>query len=167
MVVRAGYVGTDARQMAFPFNINQPTPSAEPYINKSRPFPTMANITEQRNLASHTYHALNLALERRMYRGLLYQSTLTIAKDVGNDGVTPENTFDLVRERGMMQLLPHRRWVSFLVYELPFGKGKPILGNASNILDHIVGGWQISGIIQAQTGTSMAPPQQTQPSASS
>jgi hypothetical protein len=143
MIVRGAYVGTDARAMAYPFNINQPLPSAELYINKPRPFPTMAGITEMRNGAGHTYHAFNLWVERRMLKGLLFQSTLTIARDIGNDGVTPENTYDIERERGKMQLLPHRRWVTFAVYQLPFGKGQTFGGNASTPLNYLIGGWEI------------------------
>ena len=32
------------------------------------------------------------------------------------------------------------------VVELPFGKGKPLAGQASPWLDHIIGGWQVSGV---------------------
>jgi hypothetical protein len=152
MVVRASYVGTGAREMAYPFNINQPAPGPGDYVTKPRPFPSMAAITEQRNGASHTYHALNLEAERRMFQGLLYQSTFTWAKDIGNDGVTPENTFDMARERGMMQLLPRRRWVSFFVYELPLGKGKRFGGSMPAALNHLFGGWELSGTAVLRDG---------------
>ncbi len=66
--------------MPFPFNINQPAPSPELYVDKPRPFPSLAGITEQRNGASHTYHALNLEVERRFHRGLMFQSSFTLAK---------------------------------------------------------------------------------------
>ena len=41
---------------------------------------------------------------------------------------------------------PHHRvrW-NFLV-DLPFGKGKPVLGNAGNWLNKVVGGWQVAGM---------------------
>jgi hypothetical protein len=41
---------------------------------------------------------------------------------------------------------PHHRvrW-NFLV-DLPFGKGKPILGNAGSWLNRLVGGWQVAGM---------------------
>ena len=99
MVVRAGYVGTGARKMPYPFNLNQPAPGPGPYINKPRMFPTLATINEQRNGASHTYNALNLEVERRLAQGLLFQSTFTLANDTGTDGATPENTFDLAQRK--------------------------------------------------------------------
>ena len=36
--------------------------------------------------------------------------------------------------------------------ELPFGTGKPILGNANSVLNHIIGGWQTSGIYRWTSG---------------
>jgi len=37
-------------------------------------------------------------------------------------------------------------------YQLPFGKGKMFLGTADALVDEIVGGWGISGIIDRHTG---------------
>jgi hypothetical protein len=34
------------------------------------------------------------------------------------------------------------------VYELPFGKGKSYLGSAHGVMDAIVGGWQLSGLLR-------------------
>jgi hypothetical protein len=39
----------------------------------------------------------------------------------------------------------------YAVYELPLGKGKPLLNN-STVLDEVVGGWQISATLVSQTG---------------
>ena len=40
---------------------------------------------------------------------------------------------------------------NFLV-QLPFGRGRMIGGNVSGIASHIIGGWEIGGILQASTG---------------
>jgi hypothetical protein len=39
-----------------------------------------------------------------------------------------------------------------VIYELPFGKGKMLLRNASTWLDELVGGWQISSIARYHSG---------------
>jgi hypothetical protein len=36
--------------------------------------------------------------------------------------------------------------------ELPFGKGKPLVNTSSNLLNAIVGGWQLSGLIRVTSG---------------
>lgn len=37
-------------------------------------------------------------------------------------------------------------------YELPLGKGKALFGNAGNITNSVLHGWQVSGLVNAQTG---------------
>ncbi len=44
------------------------------------------------------------------------------------------------------------------VWQLPFGKGKALLGNAPGALDAILGGWQISGIYRWNTGLPVTSP---------
>jgi hypothetical protein len=46
---------------------------------------------------------------------------------------------------------PHRVTASG-IYELPFGKRKKYLSNASALVDHIAGGWQVQAIFQYQSG---------------
>ena len=43
--------------------------------------------------------------------------------------------------------------VTTLVYDLPFGHGRPLVSNANGLLDTAIGGWQISAINTAQAGT--------------
>src|SRR5207253_11173200 len=40
-------------------------------------------------------------------------------------------------------------------YELPFGQGKRFLGSASPVVNHLVGGWTVSGIQSYTSGTVM------------
>ena len=40
---------------------------------------------------------------------------------------------------------------NFLV-QLPFGQGRPFLSNISKVANHIIGGWEFSGIMQATSG---------------
>lgn len=38
------------------------------------------------------------------------------------------------------------------IYELPFGKGKPLFGNANRIVDLLIGSWSVNGIYTYQSG---------------
>ena len=38
------------------------------------------------------------------------------------------------------------------MFELPFGRGRKYLGDASSVVDAILGGWQMSGIFNAWSG---------------
>ncbi len=47
--------------------------------------------------------------------------------------------------------VPHRLSVSG-IFELPFGKGRRFLSDASGFLNALVGGWQVQGVYTYQTG---------------
>jgi len=157
IAARASYVGTGGRQMSYPFNVNQPVPGAGAYIDKPRPFPNLPGITEQRTGASHTYHALSVELERRYSNGLMFQTFLTWAKDLGDEDVTPENTFDRRRERAQTQITPYRRWTGFFIYELPIGRGKRYGSNLRGVGRHLLGGWELSATATLQDGQNETP----------
>jgi hypothetical protein len=161
MAARASYVGTGGRQMSYPFNINQPAPGPGAYIDKPRPFPHLPAITEQRNGASHTYHALSVELERRYSNGLMFQTALTWAKDLGDEDVTPENTYDRARERAQTQITPYRRWTGFFIYELPLGRGKRFGSGLRGVAGHVLGGWELSASATLQDGQNGTPVWQT------
>jgi hypothetical protein len=46
---------------------------------------------------------------------------------------------------------PHRLTVTG-IYELPFGKGKALLGDTNSVVSRIVSGWQISAVYAYQSG---------------
>jgi hypothetical protein len=56
---------------------------------------------------------------------------------------------------GPMNDFTHR-WVLSYVYDLPFGPGKALLGDARGILAHLVGGWQTNGIVNMRSGAALS-----------
>jgi len=154
--LRASYVGTGGRKLPYNHNLNQPRPGPGAYIDKPRPFPNLQAIRETRNGASHTYHGLQLEAERRMFRGMQFQTAFTWAKNLGND-VTPENTFDLARERGQQQMIPCRRWTGFFIYELPVGKGRKLGRDWRGFMGQAVSGWEVGGMWATQDGQNVTP----------
>jgi hypothetical protein len=47
--------------------------------------------------------------------------------------------------------VPHL-FIGSFVYELPFGKGRGMMTNASYPVQLLLGGWQVSGITRSSTG---------------
>ena len=111
-------------------------------------------------------NGIQLELERRYSKGFAYQlfyvmdnnllaggggySGTSVIPEVNQylPGVLPTDLdarnklLNYQRDTGVPK---HRvRW-NFLV-DLPFGKGKPVLGNAGKWLNRLVGGWQIAGM---------------------
>ena len=65
-----------------------------------------------------------------------------------------ENLLNLRAERSLdNQDVPHR-FVTSVLYELPFGKGRSYMANAPRAVDTLLGGWSIGSIV---TATSVVP----------
>lgn len=109
---------------------------------------------------SSRYHALQTSI-RRQAKGLTVQGAYTWSKainaadDEGWTGTTWNWT--PVYSRNIADAGYDRRHVLQLgwVYELPVGKGQKFTTNKA--LDYVVGGWTLSGITAAFTGTPFTP----------
>ncbi len=155
---RFSYVGTNTRQMRYSFNINAPAIDDRLYINKPRRFPKYPGISYVDNGANHNYHAMSLEAERKLAKGLFFQTSYTWSRDVGDatDG-SIENPFDRGRERAVDQSIPTHRFNNAVIYELPIGSSKRWLSHAPRALDMAIGGWQISAITYFQSGMFLTP----------
>jgi hypothetical protein len=95
-------------------------------------------------------------LDRRFSAGLIMTTAFTWQKamdvESGDDG-----GLDFYSGQGLSRNYARAdfdRTLNFIqsyVYKLPFGKGQSYLAN--NVAGKIVGGWQVSGIFSARTGT--------------
>jgi hypothetical protein len=126
----------------------------DPYYPAGNPF---GSVDIKRDIGSSTYHALGLALERRLKDGLSFQSRYTWSHSI-NDGSVgggesngPENVNCLECDKGPSIFDIRQNVAVNAVYELPFGPGKPYL-NSHNAAGAIFGGWQLSSIGLWHTG---------------
>lgn len=156
---RLSYIGTNTRQGDYSYNYNSPVPDERLFVEKSRPFPQYPGITYFTNGAGHQFHSLTAEMERRMARGLQFQTSWVWARDIGDleRGQMLENPFDRERERSVWPDIPTHRFTANWIYELPFGKGRPLLGNAHHAVDLLAGGWSISGIYSYYSGQFLTP----------
>jgi hypothetical protein len=106
------------------------------------------------NIGFAWYHGLLANLQKRFSKGYTVNFSYTYSKWM--QAVSRLNAGDtaLVHEISESDA-PHRFNIS-AVWELPFGKGKPLLANANPVLSRIVGGWQISGLWTLQSGFPLA-----------
>jgi|GEM_PF-217138 len=158
---RISYVGTNTRQGQFTYNINQPLPDAQLYVNKPRRFPNYSGISYRTNGAGHQYHALTLEAKRRLFKGFSWQASYTLAKDLGdlewNVNDQPENAYDRLRERGDTLDIPRHRVTTNTIYELPFGRGKRFFSGVNRGVNELIGGWETSLIFSYYSGQFLSP----------
>ena len=135
--------------------------STTPYV----PFPDFGQGGNlQETLGASIYNGLQIKVEQRSYRGLSFLATYTWSK-------TLTNAFDLLnggslsgfRAPYVPGLGPRFDWgpASFDIrnvahfsggYELPVGKGKQFMGNASKLTDEAIGGWSLQFLSTLQGG---------------
>jgi hypothetical protein len=160
-VLDVGYVGSGARRLYTPLNINLPTPGAGA-INPRRPIQGYSAVFALSPVVNSSYNALLTQLERRFTSGFSLLAGYTYGHSIDYAGANaeqdagPQNPRDLTPNRGNSNFDLRHRIVVSSAYELPFGRGKAFLSN-SRAASAILGGWQLSGITSWQTGLPFTP----------
>jgi hypothetical protein len=154
-VLSVAYVGRRGLHSQREANINQPTPdviAANPGVNIDalRPYKGYNSIRETDNIASSRYNGLQIGWNRRFTGGLLFGVAYTLSKtmdDGSNQRDIIPNTYYAGNLWGPAEFDSRHVFIANFLYELPFFKAQ------HNLVEKLIGGWQISGIFQAQTGT--------------
>ncbi len=118
-----------------------------------RPYPNLAGGDGLRNGrvpdGEQVYNHLELTATKRFSQGYSIQASYLWVSNL--EHVTRENEFDdSLVWRPTNNSAPHSLNVSF-IYEFPFGKGRKWL-SGNKWLSALVGGWQIGGIYNKQSG---------------
>jgi hypothetical protein len=123
------------------------------------PYPQYGGSINQirASVGDSVYHAFTLRAERSFAQGLMFQLSYTGAKLIDNvnerflGGANFINPYDLRLSRSISAADVSQRLVGNWVYVLPFGRGQRLLSHGLGGI--ILGNWQTSGILSAQTGT--------------
>ena len=129
-----------------------------------RPFPQYAGLQYAgAGVFSSTYNSLQATLQKRFNGGGTLLAAYTWAKLLSNtDTITSwletggkggiQDANNLRGEKSISsQNVPQHLIVSY-VLDLPLGKNKKFLHDASPLVDKVVGGWGIDGVTTLQTG---------------
>jgi hypothetical protein len=122
-------------------------------------FPNYPGVSYATNGAGHQYHSLTAEVKRVSRGGLHYQVYYTLARDIGDleDGQSPENAYDRRRERAVWPDIPTHRLSGNVLYELPFGKGKPFASGGGRLMSALAGGWSLNAIAVGENGFFLTP----------
>ena len=122
------------------------------------------------NGGDSNYHAGQFTFRKRFDRaGILFNGGYTFSKSIDDLSIdpvqatvgggltttsarTPADGHNYRNERARSDFDQQHVVNLTGIYELPFGKGKTILANASRALNQVVGGWSINGIYTYQSG---------------
>jgi hypothetical protein len=114
-------------------------------------------------------HGVYFSLRRRFYQGLMYTANYTLAKsldDASDSGGVRFVDFNIIRSNGQVMAGAPRsldRSVSTFdvrhmfngtfLWDVPLGQNRRFLADAPGWINHIIGGWTLSGSGRIQQGT--------------
>lgn len=155
-VLTVAYAGRRGLHLEQLLNVNQLQPGtlqANPTITQAdalRPYKGFSNINQATNGGSSFYNALQVNLRRRLTNGLLFGVAYTWSKstDVGSsNGTNLPNAYNKNIYYGVSDFDRRHVFVANIVYNIDqFTRSSNFVGRA------ILGRWQISSTLQAQTG---------------
>jgi hypothetical protein len=115
-----------------------------------RPFPQFSDINTTNNDGYSWYHALQTSLDKRFSKGYTLNMNYTWSKFMEAIGYL--NAADPLPTEVISDFDRTHRFTLNGIYELPFGKGRRFLSNVNTAGQYVIGGWQISGVYQYQSG---------------
>jgi hypothetical protein len=161
-IMTVAYVGRRGLHLQREANINQPTPDVVAAAQAAAPAGTVVNLDDLRpykgynsiretdNVARSMYNSLQLTWNHRFSQGLQAGIVYTLSKSM-DDG---SNQRDIIPDSynahnlwGPSEYDTRHVFIANFLYALPFFK------DHSRITGKLMGGWQISGLIQYQSGT--------------
>lgn len=167
--LEVAYMGSKGTHLINGATGNQATPSPDPSLDLQarRPIPKLfAETFDIFSNAYANYNGLGITFRRNFSRGFsanlayTWSHALDIASSSnlgsGNNGYYRTES-NLSLEYGNADIDQRHRLTAYYAWELPFGHGRALAGNASGVLDKIIGGWTTLGIWSLHTGNYFTP----------
>jgi hypothetical protein len=179
-VLEVGYLGNAGVHLEQNVQVNNSLPGTAvkrpyfglvlaPAVQSALLFPATATTVPVTTInyfphsAHSNYNAMLVRAERRYSNGLSILNSFTWSNAIsnapqyrnaggisGDENSPPQNSFNLAADRSLAYFNTKLRWVTSGVYDLPFGPGRPMLRDGFPAA--ILGGWQVSGTLQLQSG---------------
>jgi hypothetical protein len=156
-VLEVGYVGTKGTHLLGDIDLNQPTVAARQAdeavdVNAIRPFAGYGAFGDRSPVFTSNYNSLQASLNRRFSHGLAFGAAYTWSKFLTTNpvdrAVGATNTYNLKQDYGPSTLNTPQIFVVNYDYQEQFFHEQRGLG-------WLLGGWELSGIVNFQTGQSI------------
>lgn len=156
------YTGSTGRKLPQRRNLNIASldPTGTIPIVQRVPYPQYGFILMTYNGGWSSYNALTTKVEKRWSKGLFFLGSYTWQKSL-DLGATDEFSALSVEfkkwDKGYNTYHVPHRFVGTWVYELPVGRGRPLMDDMPAVLEAVLGGWQVTGIATFAQGQFQTP----------
>lgn len=132
-----------------------------------RPFPQFGSLFYLDSGGDSYYHALQIQV-RRQERNLSFGASYTFAKSidnmsvdpvgavsggaVGNNSRTPTDIYNFNVDRGRSDFDRTQLVTGFFLWDLPFGRNRRWAKSLPGALNHLIGGWSVTGLTTIMSG---------------
>ncbi|HUB32038.1 MAG TPA: TonB-dependent receptor [Bryobacteraceae bacterium] len=159
MSIDVGYVGNVGRHLAYAQNLNVGRPGAGPNAALYNVlFGRTASTTIRAYGVNSNYNSLQVNFSKRFAHGLHINAAYAYSKSLDdnseNGGFLDDWNFN--RTHGPSSFDQTHMLTVNHVYELPFGKGQPLL-NKGGVFAAALSHWQLSGVFRYMTGQPFTP----------
>ncbi len=113
-------------------------------------YPHFSSVQYSDHVGYSWYHSLQTRMEKRFSKGYTLQVAYTWSKAMAAD--TFLNASDPMPYESLSDIDRTHRLTGSGIWELPFGKGRKWGSKLHPALEFFVGGWQLSGVYQRQSG---------------
>ena len=153
MGFRLSYIGSRNRGTNYGLEIDEPEPSLIPFSDERRPWPQFVSVTYPRSDGRSNYNSLSFAAQRRV-GWVTFDAHWTWAHDM-SDFLNVDNPYNT--KLWNRDFTAKHRLVFNTIWELPFGRGRKFMNNASGPVDQVLGGWRVVWVTYLQTGQFFSP----------
>ncbi|HEV2617241.1 MAG TPA: carboxypeptidase regulatory-like domain-containing protein [Candidatus Acidoferrales bacterium] len=167
MMIDVGYYGNNAHHLLGVVDINEVRPgvgaangldpatftssTGELPLNQFRPFLGYGAISGIENEFNSNYHSLQAQFQKRWGASSLFVLNYTWSHNLTDNpsdrSNAPQNTYDIRAEYGPSALDRRQNITASYVYDLPWYKSQ------TGYVGHVLGGWEVSGLVYYYTGT--------------
>lgn len=164
--VRVTYTGSHGSNLGYFADQNQLQPNTLGYgVAKAfTPYPLWGTLPTLYNGTRSNFNSFTLSATKRLSNGLQFQGSYVLAKNLtngggynptgyaGESGGTVTNRYDIGLDYGPDPYTRRNRFLGTFLYDLPFGNGKLLFKNANGLVDRVLGGWELAGVVLYQDG---------------
>lgn len=158
-LVEVDYIGSQSRKLPIRYNADDCSVPESLICDQSvRPYTQFPYIYMAANEATASYNAFVAKFQRQFSRGVSFVANYTWSKALSNteQGGAPvglnQRGVCLSCDKGMAGFNVPQRFVASGIWELPVGRGKRFMGDASPLLDGLVGNWTVNAIVTLAQG---------------
>jgi hypothetical protein len=126
-----------------------------PYFSSPHDYGITAGLQCMCNPGDNHYNSLQMQLDKRFSHGLNILGNYTFSHAKNHD--SPDFLYDPSIEYGRPAWQRNQNITVSTIYELPFGKGKALVGNANTLVNDIIGGWQLINVTTIMSGSGVNP----------